>query len=76
MVIILSEGLKGALIRRGLAKMKIWKGLAFYRSSNKKYPQWISRSNNRDYKYPTEKFPALNPNIPLMIYSLANYTLN
>ena len=28
-------------------------------SSDKKCPQGISRSRNRDYEYPTQKFPAL-----------------
>ena len=37
--------------------MKIWKD-SFFRFSNLKCPQWIWRSRDRDYEYPTKKYPA------------------
>ena len=65
MVILPSQSLKEALVRRGLTKMKIWrKGMAFYKHSLKlKVPKvdgyrgqeiWIMSD-----EYPTQKFNCL-----------------
>ena len=47
MLIVPSQGLKVALIKGGITKMKIcnWKGIVYYKSSKFKCPQWISSSS-------------------------------
>ena len=63
MVILPSQSLKGALVRRGLTKMKIWrKGMAFYKQSLKLKVPTVDGFRDQEIGImsddPTQKFPS------------------
>jgi len=46
-------------MRGGITEVKVFTVDSQIKSAHFR-SQWISTSNNNDYEYPTQKFPALN----------------
>jgi len=59
MVILPSQSLKGALVRRGLTKMKIWrKGMAFYKQSLKLKVPTVDGYRDQEIRIMSDEYPT------------------